>query len=267
MSSKLTIHGPNLNDQSKGTFHVHTADCRDNDREVKNNGSVDPWTIDADSIDDVVDHVYSDQFAEQPDRREPDSYEHYVADFHFAPCVKLNRRDGSAPTKPAAKRGEPLKLASGQTPAKLVLQFVTERASSTPDAGGQERPFITSKNKVVIRTPWLRAWLAQTLDTKVSASHAGAMLRDLGYKRRQVPMIGTGKTLAPWAWIIDAPKSMKDVERQPAPEPKPAAAKPAAAKPAAKSASKRATQNKSKSTSKRTTKRTQPTETRDSAGS
>ena len=35
---KLTIHGPNLIDQSKGDFHVHAAGCRDNHREVRMKG-------------------------------------------------------------------------------------------------------------------------------------------------------------------------------------------------------------------------------------
>lgn len=151
------------------------------------------------------------------------------------------------PEKPksAAKRG-PLQLPSGVSATKVVLDFVTARASATPDAGKNERPFITSAGKVVIATPWLRAYLAETIDPKATAADAGAMLRDLGYKRRQVPMIGT-KAAAPWVWTIDAPRSMSSIERQPAPE-KPA--KPAAAKPAAKSKS------KSKSTSKPAAKKT-----------
>jgi hypothetical protein len=80
---KLTIHGPNLNDQSKGSFHVHTADCRDNRKEVRYNGSDNPYTGDFDSVIDVVEFIYSDIIAENPDQ----SIDEYVLDFHFAPCV------------------------------------------------------------------------------------------------------------------------------------------------------------------------------------
>jgi hypothetical protein len=252
MSSKLTIHGPNLNDQTKGTFHVHTADCRDNDREVKNNGSVEPITIDAESIDDVVDYIYDDQFNEQPDRREPDSYEHYVADFHFAPCVKLNRRDGSAaPASTTPRKRERLQLPKGTTPAKLVLQFVTERSTSAPDAGGQQRPFITHTNKLVIHAQWFRAWLAETLKTDVTTSQAVQILRDdLKFADRSVAVIGAPtKNLS--VWMLDAPRTMKSIERQAAPERKtrePAAA-PEPAKPAAKSTTRKRASSKSKSKS------------------
>jgi DNA polymerase IIIc chi subunit len=84
---QVTIHGPNLNDQSKGTFHVHTAACRDNRKEVVYNGSELPWTIEAASVIEVVEAVYADQMAEhQPGEKWADP-ENYVSDFHFAPCT------------------------------------------------------------------------------------------------------------------------------------------------------------------------------------
>jgi hypothetical protein len=96
---KLTIHGPNLYDQSKGSFHVHTAECRDNAREVRRNGSEHPWTIEAASVADAVLAVYSDHLGEaeretewhrangQPDYPAP-SWRDYADDLHFAPCIK-----------------------------------------------------------------------------------------------------------------------------------------------------------------------------------
>lgn len=85
---KVTIHGPNLRDQSKGTFHVHTAECRDNRKEVTYNASESPWTIDADSVIDVVEAVYSDHMSEHPAGDKWSTPDPYVSDFHFAPCVK-----------------------------------------------------------------------------------------------------------------------------------------------------------------------------------
>jgi hypothetical protein len=283
---KVTVHGPNLNDQTKGTFHVHTARCRDNKVEVARNGSVEPWTIDADNVDDVVEAVYSDQLDETPSNREPDAFEMYVADFHFAPCTsKLPRRAveqqhpspetiaaadetiaaelqsvdldaavaaaTSEPAKPAAKRNEKLQLPKGTTPAKLVLQFVTERATSAPDAGGQARPFITHTNKLVIHAKWLREWLAATLDTDVTVSQAVTMLRDdLKFADRSVAVIGAPtKNLS--VWMIDAPRTMSKIERQAAPERKTREPAPAAdAKPAAKPRKRASKSTTSKSTSK-----------------
>ena len=118
---KLTIHGPNLIDQTKGTFHVHTARCRDNKVEVTANGSELPYTGDFATVEDVAEFIYSDQIAEaegeleylakNPDEAAKLGYTDeriaagvdlngYIADFHFAPCTaKLpNRAD-----KPARK--------------------------------------------------------------------------------------------------------------------------------------------------------------------
>jgi hypothetical protein len=81
---QVTIHGPNLFDQSKGDFHVHAADCADNAKEVKHNGSVSPWIIEASSIEDIVRGIYAD-FIDGNDR---DPWESFSGDVHFAPCVK-----------------------------------------------------------------------------------------------------------------------------------------------------------------------------------
>ena len=288
---KLTIHGPNLNDQSNGSFHVHTSRCRDNKREVANNGSEQPTTHDFDTVEDVVDYIYPpEQFERDPS--DPQDVAQYTADFHFAPCVKnLPHREvetskhpspetiaaadeqiaaelqnvdldaavaaatSEPAAKPARKRSEKLQLPTGTTPARLVLAFVTECASDAPDAGGQQRPFITHTNKLVIHAQWFRAWLQTnrerlfgTLDIEVTTSQAVQILRDdLKFADRSVAVIGAPtKNLS--VWMIDAPRTMKSIERQAAPERKSApAATPAAdaPKPAAKRKSTRKSTSKS----------------------
>jgi len=83
---RVTIHGPNLNDQSKGTFRVHTAACRDNKWERRCNGSYDPWTLDLASRLDVCEAIYSDHMGEHGDDSPYSKPEAYLDDFHFAPC-------------------------------------------------------------------------------------------------------------------------------------------------------------------------------------
>jgi len=78
---RVTIHGPNLNDQSKGSFRVHTAACRDNKWERRVNGSWDPLTFDVASRLDAVEVIYCDVMDER-DQTADD----YLHDFHFAPC-------------------------------------------------------------------------------------------------------------------------------------------------------------------------------------
>ena len=83
---RLTIHGPNLNDQSKGSFRVHAAGCADNGREVRRNGSSYPFTDDFASRTEVAALIYADQIAESADDAAA-----YVSDFHFAPCCAALR--------------------------------------------------------------------------------------------------------------------------------------------------------------------------------
>jgi len=136
---QLTIHGPNLNKQNKGTFHVHTAGCRDNDREVKNNGSVDPYTAEFASRDEVASFIYADHMAEDPSASVAD----YVADFHFAPCCD------ALPFSTSAKAGKPrsqpkaaYKVKELKFDAKLVEQVAKRRA------GGESLATIAKALKV-----------------------------------------------------------------------------------------------------------------------
>jgi len=87
MSQSVTIVGPNLRDQSKGTFHVHAEGCRDLTRLARSEPEVrNGWTIRADSIRDIVEAVY-DPDCFQYDPASEEEYAPYVQDFHFAPCV------------------------------------------------------------------------------------------------------------------------------------------------------------------------------------
>lgn len=81
MAQTVTIHGPNLADQSKGDFHVHSASCLDN---KKYRGSA-PWTATFDSIEELTEELYSDIIAEDEDS----SWENYVGTIWFAPCTDL----------------------------------------------------------------------------------------------------------------------------------------------------------------------------------
>lgn len=79
---RVTLCGPNLRDQSKGTFHVHAADCTDLTRGARREPEYrNGWTIDADFRTDVAIEVYADHMDENGD--EPSAY---VSDFYFFPC-------------------------------------------------------------------------------------------------------------------------------------------------------------------------------------
>lgn len=85
---EVCVAGPNLNDQSKGTFHVHTADCAD----LRNYG---PGTKEGGAPLDMNDYfsvssklelvviVYGDILDEWETTPEA-----YLSDFWFAPCVQ-----------------------------------------------------------------------------------------------------------------------------------------------------------------------------------
>lgn len=78
---RVTICGPNLRDQSKGSFHVHAQHCLDLRKRVTREPEyANGWTIEADSRVEVCDVVYP------PENFECESGEH-LSDFHFFPCV------------------------------------------------------------------------------------------------------------------------------------------------------------------------------------
>lgn len=92
---ELTIHGPNLFNQSKGDFHVHATGCSDNAKEVRNNGSVGPWITDADSVQAVIEEIYADFIFDNDE----DPWTAFETSVYFAPCTKaLTRFTEANPT-------------------------------------------------------------------------------------------------------------------------------------------------------------------------
>ena len=86
---QVVIIGPNLQDQSKGSFHVHAKGCADIRRDPKRYGYrlVGPhMRVDAESCADVAEYVYEDMIAESGSDADA-----YLDDFHFAPCVDALR--------------------------------------------------------------------------------------------------------------------------------------------------------------------------------
>ena len=80
---QVTICGPNLNDQSNGSFHVHAADCADLKRGAQREPAYrDGWTIEAATRDEVGDEIYADHIDEGS--MEPGEG---TSDCHFFPCT------------------------------------------------------------------------------------------------------------------------------------------------------------------------------------
>ena len=85
---KLVVPGPNLNDQTRGSFHVHAHGCADLKHYgpgTKNGGAEINYTdvFDVQSKLELVSVVYGDILTENDDI--PESY---LGDFWFAPCVQ-----------------------------------------------------------------------------------------------------------------------------------------------------------------------------------
>lgn len=76
---KVTIVGPNLPDQSKGSFHVHKEGCADLKRGMM--VRAERWTVEVKELDEVVYAVYSDMIEDGED------IGMYRDDIHFAPCM------------------------------------------------------------------------------------------------------------------------------------------------------------------------------------
>lgn len=90
MKQKVRVCGPNLNDQSKGTFHVHVDGCLHLHHYGPGTiigGDVpgfDETVLEVDSQVEVVEVIYSDQLRENGDVKPED----WLDDFYFAPCTK-----------------------------------------------------------------------------------------------------------------------------------------------------------------------------------
>jgi hypothetical protein len=86
---KVTVIGPNLPDQTKGSFHVHKAGCRDAVRLIREmKGYV--HDVDVESRQGIVLWVYSDHMG---DNEADDSEWRGWDDFYLAPCVDLPDED------------------------------------------------------------------------------------------------------------------------------------------------------------------------------
>jgi hypothetical protein len=84
---QVTIIGPNLQDQSKGTFHVHKAGCKDLSKPAYRLNKVYGLmgdTVEVSTKREAAEYVYPvDEFeywAEDPDG--------YINDLWFAPCTR-----------------------------------------------------------------------------------------------------------------------------------------------------------------------------------
>jgi len=88
---EVVIFGPNLRDQSKGTFHVHAKGCAHAKHygPGKRFGGDDfgDYVFEADTTEDVVEDIYGDQLNETPGDR-AELINDWHSDFYFAPCVK-----------------------------------------------------------------------------------------------------------------------------------------------------------------------------------
>lgn len=79
---KLFIAGPNLRDQTKGTFHVHAAYCADIRRQLRSEPEyANGWTVEVKTQTEVCDDIYP------PDDFECESGQ-YLYDIHFFPCCE-----------------------------------------------------------------------------------------------------------------------------------------------------------------------------------
>lgn len=91
---KVTIAGPNLRDQSKGSFHVHAAGCADIAKAAARDPEFRPgraWTFDVVDRLEVSEAVYGDIIEENGD-----TPANYLGDFYFAPCCDALVVDDSA---------------------------------------------------------------------------------------------------------------------------------------------------------------------------
>jgi hypothetical protein len=88
MSVSVVCIGPNLPDQSKGSFHVHAAGCADvtrsPDYRSREFASDKTNSITIETLTDLVEYVYADQLAED----EESSASDYASDFYLFPCVR-----------------------------------------------------------------------------------------------------------------------------------------------------------------------------------
>lgn len=83
-SQTVKVYGPNLADQSKGSFHVHAEGCGVKVRTLGGGFDEHPMVFEASSKTEVADETYADHIGEGS--MEPGEG---LSDHHFCPCVKL----------------------------------------------------------------------------------------------------------------------------------------------------------------------------------
>lgn len=90
MSQHLHVVGPNLRDQSKGSFHVHAVGCRDMQRMARRDPEFAaelrqyPEGVEFSTCVEVAEYIY-DNGIMSDDETGAD----YLSDFYFAPCVTI----------------------------------------------------------------------------------------------------------------------------------------------------------------------------------
>lgn len=85
---RVTIYGPNLYGVPE-TFHVHAEGCADTRKALYRQAAGEAWSTSAESIRGVVEDVYSDIIAEQEEGSDWSTWEAYLSEFKFFPCVEL----------------------------------------------------------------------------------------------------------------------------------------------------------------------------------
>jgi hypothetical protein len=149
MTTQVRIFGPNLRDQSKGSFHVHAETCADCDKYKYSDG----WHAVVETYEDVAEEVYSDQIAEGL------PLDAALQDIHFMPCAVavLRYRDGW-PNERAASRAPRSVRADSEIRERLL------KGPATWDGQGW-------KNGVL----YLDTWIVPELDRLIAWCEHGPM--------------------------------------------------------------------------------------------
>lgn len=85
---RVAVIGPNLRNQSKGQFHVHTEFCSHHlPMALSEPEYANPQIFEASSCTEVVDAIYPPDEYER-DMGDPIECAAYMRDFYFFPCVK-----------------------------------------------------------------------------------------------------------------------------------------------------------------------------------
>jgi hypothetical protein len=86
----LHVVGPNLRDQSQGSFHVHAVGCRDMQRMARRDPEFAaelrscPDGVEFSTRIEVAEYIYDNGIMD-----EDETGADYLHDFHFAPCVAI----------------------------------------------------------------------------------------------------------------------------------------------------------------------------------